>query len=192
MASGTDPDEWAQQLTFTPMTVESAHVIADTWKYPAPYDFYDTTADRDDYEEFISPDQWPSHFWQVHHGGDLVGFFTAEPSGDETVQEISLGLHPDLTGGGRGLAFLRSGLAHVAAATGVVRIRLSVAAFNQRAIRVYKQPASPPSAPTYSQPTAAPTSSSRWNAEAEDDHAHMPRPAKCVTGLICRIARVTS
>ncbi|WP_147391714.1 hypothetical protein [Galactobacter valiniphilus] len=93
MASGTDPDEWAQQLTFTPMTVESAHVIADTWKYPAPYDFYDTTADRDDYEEFISPDQWPSHFWQVHHGGDLVGFFTAEPSGDETVQEISLGLH---------------------------------------------------------------------------------------------------
>ena len=138
MASGTDPDEWAQQLTFTPMTVESAHVIADTWRYPAPYDFYDTTADRDDYEEFISPDQWPSHFWQVHHGGDLVGFFTAEPSGDETVQEISLGLHPDLTGGGRGLAFLRSGLAHVAAATDIVRIRLSVAAFNQRAIKVYK------------------------------------------------------
>lgn len=138
MASSTDPDEWAQQLTFTPMTLESAHVIAGTWKYPAPYDFYDTTAHPDDYEEFTSPDQWPPHFWQVHHLDDPVGFFTGEANDDETAQEISLGLRPDLTGSGRGLTVLRTGLAQVAAAIRASCLLLSVAAFNQRAMKVYE------------------------------------------------------
>jgi ribosomal-protein-alanine N-acetyltransferase len=37
------------------MTPDRAHLIAREWKYPAPYDFYDMTADPEDLEEFLTP-----------------------------------------------------------------------------------------------------------------------------------------
>lgn len=49
-------DAWGRNLRFSPMTLEVARVIADTWKYSAPYDFYDATADAEDYAEFIASD----------------------------------------------------------------------------------------------------------------------------------------
>lgn len=134
------------------MTVEVAQIIADDWKYPAPYDFYDATADMEDYKEFITPTQWPDRFWQVRHGEDLVGFFTAD-SGNDDRCEISLGLRPDLTGGGRGLSFLQAALALLEAEGLAQRpVVLSVAAFNLRAIKVYEA-AGFTTVRTYSQPT---------------------------------------
>jgi len=48
MANTSDRNDWRERLTFTPMTVEAAQVMADHWKYPAPYDFYDATADMEE------------------------------------------------------------------------------------------------------------------------------------------------
>ena len=152
MSNTADRNGWRQSLTFTPMTVEVAQIIADDWKYPAPYDFYDATADMEDYEEFITPTQWPDRFWQVRHGEDLAGFFTAHSSDDDRC-EISLGLRPDLTGGGRGLSFLQAALT-LLEAEGLTQLPviLSVAAFNQRAIKVYEA-AGFTIVRTYTQPT---------------------------------------
>ncbi|WP_409484944.1 GNAT family N-acetyltransferase [Arsenicicoccus dermatophilus] len=152
MSNTAAPGGWSQPLTFTPMTVEVAQVIADHWKYPAPYDFHDATADLEDYEEFVTPARWPDRFWQVRHGEDLVGFFTAD-SGDHGRCEISLGLRPDLTGGGRGLSFVQAALAHLDTEGLAQRpVMLSVAVFNQRAITVYES-AGFCAVRSYSQPT---------------------------------------
>lgn len=131
-----DDEEWSSSLTFVPMTVLVARDIADTWKYPQPYDFYDATADPEDYQEFVTPAEWPGYFFQVRSRGDLIGFFAGSPRGHTC--EIFLGLHPELTGSGLGLAFLRAGLAHLDSLVNCkFQITLDVAEFNQRAIRVY-------------------------------------------------------
>lgn len=133
-----DDEEWSSVLTFVPMTVLVARDIADTWKYPQPYDFYDATADPDDYQDFVTPAEWPMYFFQVWSRGDLIGFFAGSPHGETC--EIFLGLHPGLTGGGHGLAFLRAGLAHLDSLVDCnFQVMLDVAEFNQRAIRVYER-----------------------------------------------------
>lgn len=140
------------KLTFSPMSPHVTCTIADTWKYPPPYDFYDATADPEDYEEFVNPEQWPQKFWQVRCEEDLIGFFTASPTDDRETYEISLGLSPDLTGGGLGLKFVQAGLETLAAECSPSRIVLSVAAFNERAMKVYER-AGFRAIRTYSQPT---------------------------------------
>lgn len=129
---------WPGSLEFLPMTTTVAQEIADTWHYPEPYDFYDQTADPDDYAEFVTGADWPTHVWQVRSRGRLVGFFSADIDG--ATCEIALGLRPSLTGAGRGLAFLRAGLARLAPLLPPdCEVVLSVAEFNQRAIRVYQR-----------------------------------------------------
>ena len=137
---------------FSPMTRDLARLIADTWEYPPPYDFYDAAADPEDYEEFVNPEQWPQKFWQARCEEDLIGFFTASPTEDRETYEISLGLSPDLTGGGLGLKFVLAGLETLAAECSPSRVVLSVAAFNERAMKVYER-AGFRAIRTYSQPT---------------------------------------
>jgi [ribosomal protein S18]-alanine N-acetyltransferase len=55
------------------------------------------------------------------------------------VAGIGLGLRPDLTGRGLGLAFLEQGLAFATERFSPARFRLSVAVFNRRAIKVYER-----------------------------------------------------
>lgn len=139
----TTTSDWAARLRFVPMTPATARRIADAWHYPAPHDFYDITADADDLEEFVTQALWPPVFLQVlddedETGDPVVAFLTAEP--DAGRAEISLGLRPDLTGAGRGEAFLRTALTHLGARLpGVDTWTLGVAAFNRRAIKVYER-----------------------------------------------------
>ena len=67
--------------------------------------------------------------------GTLIGFYYFERSGP-TVK-FGLGLRPDLTGGGRGLDFVRAVLDVGRARFAPPCFRLTVAAFNVRAQRVY-------------------------------------------------------
>ena len=120
------------------MTPSVAREIADTWRYPEPYDFYDQTADPDDYTEFITEASWPTHFWQVRSHKQLVGFFSADL--EDARCEVALGLHPLLTGAGRGLAFLEAGLTLLMPLLKPdCQVVLDVAEFNQRAVRVYQR-----------------------------------------------------
>jgi [ribosomal protein S18]-alanine N-acetyltransferase len=57
--------------------------------------------------------------------------------GDDVT--IGLGLRPDLTGRGLGLPFVEAGMAFAREQFGPSRFRLSIATFNERAIRVYER-----------------------------------------------------
>lgn len=120
------------------MDIQSAREIADLWRYPAPYDFYDAAADPEDYSEFVTPEKWPAEFQKALRGGELVGFYSLWLSGGGA--EIALGLRPDLTGRGLGEPFVRACVRDVDAKlpTGS-HLKLGVAAFNQRAISVYER-----------------------------------------------------
>ena len=120
------------------MTVQVAREIADGWKYRAPHDFYNADADPQDYAEFVDPARWPTVFDQVISGNEVIGFFQVLVSGG--IREVALGMRPDLTGGGIGLMFVRACLSRADAKLGTAgTTRLVVAAFNQRAITVYKR-----------------------------------------------------
>ena len=98
-----------------------------TWRYEPPYDFYDETPE---------PVKNPERYFAVREDdGSLIGFYYFEPNGD--VLEYGLGLRPDLTGRGLGLEFLRAGLEFGRERYRPTLIRLYVAAFNERAIKLY-------------------------------------------------------
>ena len=116
------------RLTIEPATVETFAEL-DAWRYEPPYDFYDGGA-----EPVLNPERYYS---AVGEDGMLVGFYYFEEKGD--ALEIGLGLRPNLTGRGRGSEFFRVGLEFGRARYRPARVILNVAAFNERAIRVYER-----------------------------------------------------
>ena len=100
-----------------------------TWRYEPPYDFYDG-----DQEEPLNPER---HFVVRDDDGESIGFYYFELNGD--VLDYGLGLRPDLTGRALGLDFFRSGLEFGRERYRPRLIRLHVAAFNERAIKVYER-----------------------------------------------------
>jgi ribosomal-protein-alanine N-acetyltransferase len=119
------------------MDQSEALEIADRWKYGGEYAFYDMTADPEDYEELVTPALRGNRYFSVYSGDDLTGFFCVEQEGGDI--EIGLGLRPDLTGRGRGGAFLEEILRFVQENYSFEKIRMDVASFNQRAIKVYER-----------------------------------------------------
>ncbi len=99
------------------------------WRYPPPYDFY-----NDDGQ----PVKNPERFLAVRDDdGSLLGFYYFEHGEDAFV--FGLGLRPDLTGRRFGESFVRVGLDHLQTRYSPRRVVLDVAAFNQRAIRLYRR-----------------------------------------------------
>jgi [ribosomal protein S18]-alanine N-acetyltransferase len=124
------------KFTFQTRTGEDARQIA-SWHYPPPYDFYDLDQDPEDLAQFLNQETWQKPYYSVfNEENELVGFFTFKQDG-QTV-EIGLGLRPDLTGKGLGLAFINAGLAFGQEHFSVGGWSLSVATFNTRAIRLYE------------------------------------------------------
>lgn len=127
----------AGDYLFEPMGDAEAREIA-AWRYAPPYDFYDTPNDPDDLAELLDPRRREGTYFSVRdEEGALVGFFQFERKGG-TV-DVGLGLRPDLTGRGRGSDFLIAGLEFARRRFGPEGFTLSVAVFNERAIRVYER-----------------------------------------------------
>jgi [ribosomal protein S18]-alanine N-acetyltransferase len=125
-------------VSFREMSAEDAEAIA-SWRYDGPYAFYDADADADDLALLLSPvTRENRYFSALDEDGSLVGFFEFKHSGGESL-ELGLGLRPDLTGRGHGLEFLEAGMAFARARFAPAEFRLSVATFNERAIRVYER-----------------------------------------------------
>jgi [ribosomal protein S18]-alanine N-acetyltransferase len=115
-------------VKITPLCAAEAAVL-DAWRYEPPYDFYDGEDE---------PVQNPERFFVVRDdAGDLVGFYYFDEQ--EDAVEIGLGLRPDLTGRGLGLQFFRDGVAFARRTFRQERVVLNVAAFNERAIKVYER-----------------------------------------------------
>jgi [ribosomal protein S18]-alanine N-acetyltransferase len=109
-----------------------------TWRYEPPYSFYDADADAGDLALLLDAETRRGRYFAAFgEGASLVGFFEFKTEGDEVV--VGLGLRPDLTGRGQGLAFLERGLDFARDRFEPSRFRLSVATFNERAIRVYER-----------------------------------------------------
>ncbi len=86
--------------------------------------------------ELLDPTGWGQSYFSVDdRHQQLVGFFQFKPQGD--IVEVGLGLRPDLTGQGMGLAFVQTGLAFAQMRFAPQQFRLAVATFNLRAMRVY-------------------------------------------------------
>ncbi|MDA1665449.1 GNAT family protein [Bacillus cereus] len=124
--------------TYTVMKQEEAEEIAYNWHYEGKYSFYDIEADEEDLAEFLHGESRGNHTFSVKQNGILIGFFTVCKMNDGTV-DIGLGMRPDITGNGFGLQFVNAGLAFSKEKYGCNYITLSVATFNERAIKVYKR-----------------------------------------------------
>lgn len=120
------------------MTPKDANEIR-AWRYPDEYAFYDMDADPEDLREFLDVDNWQpdTKFVMADADGVVLGFF--EFTTHDGVTDMGLGLRPDLTGQGLGADFLRAGLAFAVERFQPRLLRLQVAAFNRRAIRVYER-----------------------------------------------------
>lgn len=118
-----------------------------TWKYEAPYNFYNMTDDQETLKELMDG----TYFSAYNQDEELVGYFcygknAQVPAGtkanlysDDSLLDIGLGLRPDLTGKGYGTCFLNKGMAFAENKYDIKGFRLSVATFNQRAATLYNQ-----------------------------------------------------
>jgi [ribosomal protein S18]-alanine N-acetyltransferase len=113
------------------------------WRYPPPYDAYDIV-DGVMIMAFLRAQREGGYYELSDGAGELVAFcgFGADarvPGGDYSAPELDLGLgvRPDLTGQGEGMRYLTAVLDFARGHFGPQPLRLSVAAFNQRAIRLY-------------------------------------------------------
>ena len=101
----------------------------DAWRYEPPYDFYDGDS---------VPVKNPEFFFAARDDdGTLLGFYFLEPR--EGALFYGFGLRPDLTGRGLGERFVLAGLKFASLLYGARRVVLNVAAFNKRAIRLYRR-----------------------------------------------------
>jgi ribosomal-protein-alanine N-acetyltransferase len=124
------------KITIREMDDRAARQIA-AWRYEPPYSFYDADADADDLALLLGETSRKGRYFSAFSGDALIGFFEFRTEGDDVI--IGLGLRPDLTGRGLGGSYVEAGMAFARERFRPRRFRLSVATFNERAIRVYER-----------------------------------------------------
>lgn len=118
-----------------------------TWRYPPPYDFYNPPQERveEDYiREFIKPEY---QFHAILDDNDgFIGFCSfgldgQVPGGDykQEALDIGLGMKPELTGCGLGDQFFAAILQYANSKFHPWQVRITVANFNKRALRLYEK-----------------------------------------------------
>jgi RimJ/RimL family protein N-acetyltransferase len=129
-------------LILTPMDQAAARAVVD-WHYPPPYNLYSIGADPLGAAFFLSSVD-RGYFQLRDRSGELVAFccFGEEgrvPGGDYRAPALDLGIgvRPDLTGRGEGMRYLAPVIAFGVEQYRPPLLRLTVAAFNTRAIRLY-------------------------------------------------------
>jgi len=115
------------------------------WKYEAPYDFYNNDLNSEAIREMLEN----SYNVVLDQNDELVGFLCYGKSAQVSIGaqfgaydvdsiDIGIGMNPKLTGQGNGKGFFSFVLQYIQATFPRFSIRLSVAAFNKRAIRLYE------------------------------------------------------
>jgi ribosomal-protein-alanine N-acetyltransferase len=117
-----------------------------SWRYEPPYDFYNLHSDDAGEAVRTMMDPQNAYHTLVNQQGDLVAYccFGADAQvcgGDYAVPalDIGLGVRPDLTGQGAGPAFVGAVLEFAQRTFTVTMFRVTVAKFNERALRVWER-----------------------------------------------------
>lgn len=117
------------------------------WTYDEPYSIYSMEESENCIDELLSG----LYFSAVDEAKNLIGYYcfgkaAQVPAGnqfgvysDKKFMDIGLGIKPNLCGQGIGLYFLNKGLEYGKNKLNVKEIRLTVAVFNSRAIKVYEK-----------------------------------------------------
>lgn len=131
---------------YLPMNEQYASAIC-KWMYPAPYNLYDMGDSSESINDLLNGD----YFYALDSQDMLVGYICSGnsarvPGGyqigiydNNKYLDFGVGLRPDYTGKGNGLEFLSQGIEYLMKESNVHNIQLVVAAFNDRAIKVYER-----------------------------------------------------
>lgn len=115
------------------------------WRYDPPYDFYNNEQDAETIKELLED----NYFAVMKDDCELIGFYCAGSSAQvpagvqvgaylEDDIDVGVGMAPALTGKGNGVTFFSFVLESLYKTYGNVPVRLTVATFNNRAIRLYE------------------------------------------------------
>ncbi len=127
------------------MTKESAFEISQ-WTYPDIYSCYGFDGSSEELKEFMNGEYYAA----FDNDNKILGYICIGKSAqiptleqdvymDETFLDIGLGLNPTLCGNGFGSKFLADGMSFANQKFNTSYYRLTVASFNQRAIKVYER-----------------------------------------------------
>jgi ribosomal-protein-alanine N-acetyltransferase len=132
-------------LHFAPMDEAAARDIV-TWRYEAPYDVYDLGLEDEEQVVNCFLDPANAYYAIFDRGGSLAAYccFGAEgqvPGGDysNSALDVGLGVRPDRTGQRLGGAFVGAVLRFAQRELAPAVFRVTVAEFNERALRVWKK-----------------------------------------------------
>ncbi|MGL1893963.1 MAG: GNAT family N-acetyltransferase [Spirochaetaceae bacterium] len=115
------------------------------WTYPSPYSFYNMEDSKECLSELLD-----GTYYLVKEDESVIGFFCfgnnaqipiKEAKGlyEENLLDIGLGMNPLFVDKGEGKKFLNEGLNFAINTLHKSSFRLTVAKFNERAIKVYKK-----------------------------------------------------
>jgi ribosomal-protein-alanine N-acetyltransferase len=115
------------------------------WRYESPYNIYGYEGeDPESVVDYLIEKQ--NQFFAVLDGDDFIGFRSFGADGqveggnyDDQYLDTGGGLRPDLTGKGLGQSFLTQGLQFGCEHSGTNRFRITVAAFNERALKLVRR-----------------------------------------------------
>ncbi len=117
------------------------------WCYEEPYSIYSMDGSTECVSELLNG----SYYSVKNESNDMIGFYcfgedAQVPAGklygayeDREFIDIGLGMRPDLCGKGNGYDFLTKEIEFTKALFGTEKLRLTVAGFNERAVRIYEK-----------------------------------------------------
>lgn len=130
------------QFLFRQLDKQDIQKVA-TWRYEEPYTLYNGSTISSGLMAFLY--LRPLFRWIGYdclavddEHGNFVGLFQFSRQWGSAIT-IGLAMHPDFTGKGHGLAFVQAGLAKARYLYAPTTFCLVVAAFNQRAQKVYER-----------------------------------------------------
>ena len=132
------------KLTIKLMNYDEAKQIS-KWIYKEPYSIYSMEESEEGINEFLNGE----YFSALNTKNELIGYYcfgdsAKVPAGNQygvydlkDITDIGLGIKPNLCGQGIGVDFLNAGLVFAKNKLSAEKFRLTVATFNERAIKVY-------------------------------------------------------
>jgi len=133
------------QISYRPADEKSARKFVQ-WQYEPPYDIYNCPPEQE--EEAIQYNMDPENnvYAMFNQDNKLIGYCSygddaLVPGGDYSEESLDIGLmlKPELTGQGMGSAFAREVISNGLAQYAPKTLRVTIAAFNKRAIRTWEK-----------------------------------------------------